>query len=170
TEMVGLIDGKEVTLVKGQDEMFAGNWAHGFFKSKLSDFSDDTFNETADVALGEAWLDEYIKDGNGNNILIVRHPDIAAIIKDAIKTNTVKVESVPPQTIIKSQSGLVHHTQDEVGYRLYKKDRKGEWRPTLRHQPDNSLPFLRKKVQDVREKISTKSHIAYQEAVKRNDW
>ena len=170
TEMQGIKDGQEVRLIRRQDEFFVSNWAHGFFKSKLSDYTDDAFNETADISLGDAWLEEYVKDSGGNNILIIRNPDIAKVIKEGINSKALYLDRITSDTVIRSQRGLVHHTQDELPYRLHKKDEARAWRPIKRFNAVTNLPFLRKRVQDVREKIATESHKVYQEAVKRDDW
>lgn len=170
SEFTGVINGKIKTIVKDQDELFVSNWAHGMFKSKLSDFTDDTFNETADISLGDAWLPEYTKDSKGNNVIIVRNATIAKILKDGVKDGELVLDTLPAKRIIKSQSGLVHHTQDELPYRLSKKDKAGAWRPTKRFEASSNLPALRRFVQDVREEIATGSHVKYHEAVQKNDW
>lgn len=170
SEFTGKIDGEVKTIVKDQDELFVSNWGHGMFKSKLSDFTDDTFNETADISLGDAWLPEYTKDSKGNNVIIVRNATIAKILNDGIKDGELVLDTLPAERIIKSQSGLVHHTQDELPYRLSKKDKAGAWRPTKRFDASNNLPVLRRLVQDIREEIATSSHKKYREAVQKNDW
>jgi len=170
TEMVGTINGKETTVNVNQEEFFVTNWGHGFFKSKFSDFTDDAMNETADISLGDAWLPEYTKDGLGNNVLIVRNKIISDILKDGIRNGKIKLDKLTAKDIIRSQSGLIHHTKDELPYRLYKKDNQNIWRPKKRVSASNDLPYLRKKVQDLREKISAQSHINYKRAVELNDW
>lgn len=40
---------------------------------KACDFCDDVFAETADIALGDAWLPEYVQDGNGTNVVVTRN-------------------------------------------------------------------------------------------------
>lgn len=170
SEFTGLIDGKKQTIIKDQDELFVSNWAHGMFKSKLSDYTDDTFNETADISLGDAWLPEYTKDSKGTNIAIVRNTTIAKIIRDGIKSGDLHLDTLPPEQIIKSQSGLAHHTRDELPYRLHKQQRAGNWHPVKRFAPSPNLPLLRKKVQDIRETIATESHVHYLEAKRRDDW
>ncbi len=170
TEFTGQINGKKTTFTKKQDDLFASDWAHGFFKTAFSDFTDDALNETADLALGDAWLDEYYSDSGGNNVLIVRHPDIAQIIKDGIKHSHIKVNAISPATVLRSQQGLIHHTQDEISYRLSKINKSKGWKPIKpRHSP-NRIPFLRRRVQDLRREMAVQSHIAYQEAVALNNW
>ncbi|NLA43241.1 coenzyme F420 hydrogenase, partial [Candidatus Saccharibacteria bacterium] len=170
TEFTGYIDGEIKTFTSQSGKSFVGDWGHGFFKSKVSDFTDDTFNETADVVLGDAWLPQYREDSRGTNIIIVRNPEIAEIIKDGLSKNALHLDNLDAQTICRSQSGLIHHTRDELPYRLHKKDKANLWRPKKRFEASSELPLIRKYVQNIREKISTKSHTKFKEAVERDDW
>jgi coenzyme F420-reducing hydrogenase beta subunit len=170
TELTGMIGGSEVAVTKEASEVFVSSWSHGFFKSKLSDFTDDLFNETADVALGDAWLPEYAGDYRGTNLVIVRNPIVADIIRGGLENGDLHLDSIGPEMAIRSQPGLVRHAYDELPYRLAKVDRRGEWRPVKRVDADDGLMFLRKKIQDVREQIAEQSHIHYKTAVELNDW
>jgi coenzyme F420-reducing hydrogenase beta subunit len=169
TEVTGIINGKEVTITKKQEELLGSHWGHGFFKTKFSDFTDDTMNETADIALGDAWLPAYTKDSLGNNVLIVRNETMLSILEEGVKDGKIKVDNLSVKDVIKSQSGLVHHTRDDLPYRLYKKDAKHEWRPTKRLPASNDIPFLRKVVQDLRCDIAEQSHVHYKKAVELDD-
>jgi coenzyme F420 hydrogenase subunit beta len=168
-EMSGMIDGKEVTIVKPTKELLGQNWGQGYFKAIASDFTDDVMNETADITLGDAWLPEYTKDSMGNNVVIVRHPEIDKLIKEGIKTGRLNLDIVDTETIFRSQEAHYRHTRDELAYRLYKKEKACEWRPQKRIQSSQRIPFLRRKVQDLREEISAQSHIVYKKAVELDD-
>lgn len=168
-ELTGLVDGKEVTVVRPTRELLGQNWGQGFFKAAASDFTDDVMNETADITLGDAWLPEYTKDSGGNNVVLVRHPEIDRIIKEGMRDGRLQLDIVDKETIFRSQAAHYRHTRDEMAYRLYKKDKAKQWRPKKRVQASNDIPFLRRKVQDLREEISTKSHIIYKQAVERDD-
>lgn len=170
TEITGYLNGEITTLVKNQQDIFVSDWGHGFFKNTFSDYTDDAFNETSDISLGDAWLPEYTQDGKGNNIIIVRNHEIQTIIENGLIENRLLLDSITKEKIIRSQSGLVHHSQDEIGYRLYKRDRKKEWRPLKRTTSSDNIPFLRKKIQDTREDISILSHVIYKEAIKKNNF
>lgn len=170
TELTGLIDGVEVTITKEASEVFVSSWSHGFFKSKFSDFTDDLFNETADIALGDAWLPEYTRDYLGTNLVIVRNPIMAEIIRDGVASGDLHLDSITPELAIRSQPGLVRHAYDELPYRLARADRRGDWRPEKRIKADDDLPILRRKIQDVREQIAVQSHIHYRKAVELDDW
>lgn len=169
-KFTGKVNGREKAFIVRNNEPFVSSWAHGFFKARFSDFTDNSFNEVADITFGDAWLDEYIGDPMGNNILIVRNQDIAKIIKDSIAANQVKLDVVDQEVIVRSQLGLVHHTRDELPYRLYKEAKKHNWAPRKRIKPSNELDPHRKKVQDVRQEIAEKSRIYYRQATERNDF
>lgn len=164
-EIVGLIDGREVTIVKPTKELLGQNWGQGYFKTKASDFTDDVMNETADITLGDAWLPEYTKDSKGNNVIVVRNPVIDDLIKEGIKSGRLNLDKVDKEIIFKSQAAHYRHTHDELAYRLYKRDETNEWRPKKRIEASSDIPLLRRKVQDLREEISTQSHIVYKKAV-----
>jgi coenzyme F420-reducing hydrogenase beta subunit len=168
-EITGIIDGKEVTIVKPTKELLGQNWGQGYFKTKASDYTDDVMNETADITLGDAWLPEYTKDSKGNNVVIVRNQVIDNLIKEGISSGRLNLDIVDKGTIFRSQAAHYRHTHDELAYRLYKKDKSNEWRPTKRIKASNDIPILRRKVQDLREEISTQSHIVYKKAVELDD-
>jgi hypothetical protein len=169
-EFVGQVDGREVTVDKSEFELFGSNWGHGFFKAKFSDYTDDALNETADVSIGDAWLREYSADSDGNNIVIVRDETILDIVRNAVAEERLRMDRVDAEAVIRSQSGLIHHTRDEIGYRLAKRDKRAEWRPRKRVPAGDRLPLLRRLVQDTREEIAERSHVYYEEAVSRGDW
>ncbi|WAT23969.1 Coenzyme F420 hydrogenase/dehydrogenase, beta subunit C-terminal domain [Aerococcus urinaeequi] len=169
-KMTGRIDGELQTIIKPTSELFGLNWGWGFFKPVASNFTDDVFNETADIVLGDAWLPEYASDSKGNNIVIVRNSDIDQLVKDAIQENRLKMDAVDNETIFASQVSHYRHTHDELAYRLYVKDIENEWRPEKRVRASSNISDTRRKIQDLRKIISEQSHIQYQEAVQRNDF
>lgn len=168
-EVTGMVDGKKQTIIRKTKELFGYDWGQAFFKVRASDFTDDVMNETADITLGDAWLPKYVQDSGGNNIIIIRNPIIKKIIDDAILENRIKVDELSENEIISSQLAHYRHTQDELGYRLYKKKRKNKWYPEKRVEPNKNLSLFRKNVQNLREKICINAPMYYQEAVNRND-
>lgn len=168
-EVTGKINGKKVVKQKQMHDILGRDWGEGFFKVKASDFTDDVMNETADITLGDAWLPEYSKDSDGNNIIIVRNVTIDKIVKNGIQSGELDVTSVNKDKIIQSQISHYRHTQDELGYRLWYEDKKKGWRPTKRIVASRNLPYTRKKIQDMRRIIAKNSHLLFLEAEKKND-
>lgn len=169
-KMTGLIDNELKTIIKPKDELFGQDWGWGLFKPTTSNFTDDVFNETADVVLGDAWLPEYETDSLGTNIIIVRNPEINSLIKEAIKEKRLELVDIDKEKVFKSQASHYRHTHDELAYRLYKKDKQNEWRPKKRVQASTDISSSRKKVQDLRESLAFNSHLYYKEAVQKNNY
>lgn len=170
-KMEGLIEDEKVTVIKPTSELFGQNWGWGLFKPEASNFTDDVFNETADIVIGDAWLPEYINDSEGNNIVIVRNTEINNLLAKAINKKKIKMNKVAAQTIFESQSSHYRHTHDELAYRLFKKDEEKIWRPQKR-VPSNivGISSQRRKIQDLRMELSKKSHQAFLDAVINNDF
>lgn len=168
-EITGLIEDKEVTISKPIKELMGHDWGQGYFKMLASDFTDDVMNETADITLGDAWLEKYTNDGRGNNVIIVRNPLINEILIEGINSGKLKLDTIDIESIFKSQEAHYRHTHDELAYRLYKKNKSGQWHPKKRIKPSDDFPFLRRRIQDMREEISMKSHIFYKKAVEMDD-
>lgn len=167
-ELVGIVDGKKQTIVKKMSDLVGGNWGQGMFKVRASDFTDDVMNETADVTLGDAWLPEYTKDSKGNNIVIVRHPVIKKLIEDAIDEHLLQVDRTNEETIFRSQSSHFRHTQTELSYRLYCKDKRHDWRPQKRVVAGKNISLIRRRIQDKRSEICLKTPILYQHAIEKD--
>lgn len=168
-EVHGYIDGKYEEKISPTSELLGQDWGQGWFKVYASDYTDDVFNETADLVLGDAWLPEYTKDSGGNNIVIVRNPVLESILKEAMLDNRVKLDKVNSDKIFQSQAAHYRHTHEELPYRLYKRDKEGVKRPKKRVEAANNLSYTRKKIQDMREKISISSHLYFKEAVEKDD-
>lgn len=168
-EITGKVNGKEKTIVREMKDLLGNNWGEGFFKVRASDFTDDVMNETADVTLGDAWLPEYINDSKGNNIIIVRNPVIQKIINNGIMDKKLTLDAVNVETIYRSQASHFKHTKYEMAYRLSKKKKKNEWYPQKRIKPSLNIPWIRKRIQDQREKICLEVPEYYREAVAKDN-
>ena len=165
----GLVDGKMKTIITPKSALFGQNWGWGFFKPISSNFSDDVFNETADIVVGDAWLSPYNQDGKGNNIIITRSAVVDELISQGIKDKKLKLDKVNAEKIFESQASHYRHTHDELAYRLYKQMINKNWYPTKRVEPSIKINKSRKKIQDLREEISSQSHLVYKKAVEKND-
>lgn len=167
--MTGYINSKLTTVIKPKSELDGQNWGLGYFKPLASDFTDDVFNETADIVVGDAWLPEYTTDSGGNNIVIVRDKTVSRVLLDAIEQNRLSMLPVSIDKIFSSQAAHYRHTHDELVYRSLSQKKKSNWSPKNRVLESSDISYLRGKVQNLRMDISEQSHIVYKEAVKRND-
>lgn len=141
--------------------LFGQNWGQGLFKLESSDFTDDVFNELADITLGDAWLERFSKDPKGTNVVIIRNPIIRELFIKGIKEGRICLESLSLNEVFQSQKSHYIHTHDELGYRLYLREKANKWVPMKRVNPSNKLSFTRKKIQKNRALISLFSHSLY---------
>ncbi|WP_102402358.1 Coenzyme F420 hydrogenase/dehydrogenase, beta subunit C-terminal domain [Vibrio cyclitrophicus] len=168
-KMTGLVDGEMKTIIQPKNCLGGQNWGLGYFKPLASDFTDDVFNETADIVVGDAWLPEYTSDSHGNNIVIIRNPIIRNLVLEAINEDKLVMNDVHADTIFKSQAAHYRHTYDELPYRQYKKRKNNLWYPVSRVNESTAIGFFRGKVQDIRMEISSKSHEYFKVAVEKDD-
>lgn len=168
-EMVGTIDGVKVNIVKPMSELLGHDWGEGFFKAMASDYTDDVFNETADITVGDAWLPEYSNDSLGSSVVIVRNAVLDDLIHVGVGSSRLKLDIIDKEAVFLSQASHYRHTHDELAYRLFKKEISGQWRPKKRVEASDEFLERRKKIQDLREEISASSHIVYKRAVELND-
>jgi len=168
-KMIGEINGKSKKIIRPKEELKGQNWGLGYFKTLSSDFTDDVFNETADIVVGDAWLPEYTEDSEGNNIIIVRNPIIDKLLRDAIQEKKLNMNETNVQKIFNSQASHYRHTHDELAYRMFMEKKNRNWCPKNRVLESNEISFFRAKVQNIRMEISSKSHLLYEKAVEKND-
>ena len=165
-EVTGLKDGQVTKVVKPVSELYGNDWGLGFFKYKACDYCDDVMSETADVVVGDAWLPQYIKDSQGNNVVVVRNPAIQDILDRGIALKHLKLDSIAADDVAFSQSAGLRHRREGLAYRLYLADRKGEWHPPKRVQPSAThLNANLKKRQVLRSQLARKSHHSFKKAV-----
>ena len=85
--------------------LFGTNYNHGFFQYNACNFCDDVVGETADISVGDAWLEEYLEDGAGTNVVVVRDPVIHQLIEKAIDERRLHFEKVSADKVAESQAG-----------------------------------------------------------------
>ncbi|MGO1317540.1 MAG: Coenzyme F420 hydrogenase/dehydrogenase, beta subunit C-terminal domain [Cellulomonadaceae bacterium] len=169
-EVHGFIDGERVVREARQGELFGTDWGHGLFKSNFSDFTEDAFNETADVVFGDAWLPRYVNDSAGTNVVIARNDEIDAMLRAAREDGRLHLEDCAPEDMVSSQAALVKQSVTELPSRFRYLAAKGEYVPPVRRpHPCVRVPLLRRKIQASRLKLSRQSHAAWEHALECND-
>jgi coenzyme F420-reducing hydrogenase beta subunit len=150
-------------LVRPMRGLVGADWGMGFFKLKACDYCDDVLGELADIAVGDAWLPEYVPDPAGTNIVVVRRPDLAGLVSKAIAAGRLSMRSIGPETVAASQRGGLRHRRDGLAYRLWLQDRHGRWRPPKRVRPAAGRRRQRR-VFAARIALMELSHVAYEQA------
>ncbi|WP_421575684.1 Coenzyme F420 hydrogenase/dehydrogenase, beta subunit C-terminal domain [Stenotrophomonas maltophilia] len=145
--------------------LYGSDWGLGLFKPLACDFCDDVACETADVVMGDAWLPEYVKDSLGTNVVIVRHPVIAALLAGASARGEIALDPIDTGKIHQSQAATFRHRNEGLQVRLAHMDARGTWRPSKRVQAgDGGLEPMRRRLYVTRMRLSQVSHRALREA------
>lgn len=137
--------------------MADGDWGAGFFQNSACNFCDDVVAETADVSLGDAWIEPYASDGRGTNVVIVRSSQVHQLVDEGIQQGLLKLDSVDDTFISRTQEAGLRQRREGLAYRLC-------WRkkgivPPKRVFPDSQTLSLRRKlVYRTRALITTWSH------------
>jgi coenzyme F420 hydrogenase subunit beta len=163
-----------ITSVKRQAfarDLYGTNWGYGFLKYHACDFCDDVLAETADVVFGDAWIPKYDKDWRGTNIIVIRRPELEPLFSKAFAENRIHLENLSLDALIDSQAGSFRHRRKGLAIRLAEKQRIGEWAPPKRVKAVGTVKNVWEyQTHVMRMKMSSYSHIAFQEAVKENNF
>ncbi|WP_294390125.1 Coenzyme F420 hydrogenase/dehydrogenase, beta subunit C-terminal domain [uncultured Sphingomonas sp.] len=134
-----------------------GDWGAGFFQNPACNYCDDVVAETADVAFGDAWVEPYSSDGRGTNVVVVRSPEIAAMVDQARAENRLTLDQVDADFIVQTQAAGFRHRREGLAYRLTWA--KGGLTPVKRVLPGRgALPLRRRLVYRLRFGIAKWSH------------
>lgn len=158
-------------IVSGVEDIPMADWGMGIFKLGACDYCDDIVGETADVSLGDAWLDPFMSDWRGANVAIARSPLAAEIITSGEESGELDVILWSAADVVAAQAGAVRHRRPGLAVRLGNRRRFGRWAPTKRVEPlaesELDTPFARRMLN--REAIAIASPGAYLEARRRGD-
>lgn len=135
------------------------NWGMGLFKPRACDFCDDVFAETADIAVMDAWLDQYVHDGKGTSLVITRSSALQALLEGGGLTDEVHLEAVSENDVVESQRGALNHRRAGLRYRLLLEGQRGPV-PRKRVNPGNNLDAWFRIEQRIRSAIRKRSRLA----------
>lgn len=135
-------------------------WGTGLFKNNACDFCDDVTTELADISLGDAWLQPYVQDGFGTNILVTRSAIAEKIINQGIDSGNLILDKLIEIVFLSSQQGSYNHRHNGLKFRIKKRKEKGLTIPPKR-QIDYSISYDFKLVQILRSHIRMKSLIVW---------
>ena len=168
-EVVGQISDHWETRVAAVADLYGSDWGLGFFKYKACDYCDDVTAETADVAVGDAWLSQYTPDGGGTNVVVARSALAQEILDDGRAKGLIVMHQVPADTVARSQDAGLRHRRFGLAYRLYRDEAAHRWHPPKRVAASAShLNAHTRRIQDLRVAIARESHIAWQAALRRD--
>nr|WP_314444385.1 Coenzyme F420 hydrogenase/dehydrogenase, beta subunit C-terminal domain [uncultured Sphingomonas sp.] len=141
-----------------------GDWGAGFWQNPACDWCDDVVAETADISFGDAWIEPHSSDGRGTNVLVVRSPELHAMIEKARKLGRLAIRPVPNAIVVETQAAGFRHRRQGLAYRLTW--RKRGLRPVKRVSGSAAIPFRRKAIYRLRRHITAGSHRVFAAATK----
>lgn len=112
-------------------------WGTGLFKANACDFCDDVTTELADISVGDAWLQPYVKDGRGTSVVVTRSIQANKIIQDAVHEKKVQLEILPLENFLESQRGSFNHRHDGMPFRIKQAKKKSRLVPPKRYQHES---------------------------------
>lgn len=116
---------KDLKLESIKMSTIGDTWGNGSFKANACDYCDDIFAELADISVGDAWIDPYIQDKGGANIIIVRSKLIDNIVKKGIINSQLTLVNESEDRIISTQKANFSHRREGLQYRLQWQYNKG---------------------------------------------
>ena len=121
-------------------------WGTGLFKANACDFCDDVTTELADISLGDAWLEPYVNDGKGTNVVVTRTTLADKIISEGIACSDLVMEQLPMNRFLESQRGSFNHRHDGLPFRIEQRRKRMQAVPPKRYE-SNQPVFTIKLVQ-----------------------
>jgi len=167
----GVVDSSAKKVIQPVSKVYAYDWGVGLFKYEACDYCDDVFAEVADITIGDAWLPNYVADGRGSNVVVVRKQIFKDIITKAITEQRVSLDVLSVKDTVLSQAGGLRHRRDGLAYRLFLKDQSKSWRPIKRVAPaENDLDSKNKKIFELRMRLREKGINAFNNALMQGDF
>lgn len=164
-------DGAVVEASSGPKSTLNGaDWGLGYFKYEACDYCDDVMAETADLVVGDAWLPGYQDDWQGTNVVVVRHPELEAVLQRSVESKEIVLKPASVDAIATSQAANYRHRRDGLAYRLALKDRRRQWRPPKR-VPAGSVDrgWRWRLMHRLRVRLARRSHEAFANALEVGD-
>jgi coenzyme F420-reducing hydrogenase beta subunit len=149
-------------------DSFVSNWGQGQFKYKACDYCDDVFAETADVVIGDAWLQNYNTDWKGNNIVLIRNNLINQMFLSSYKD--LNLNQLDISEAITSQRGGLEHRRTGLSYRLFKANSESRWHPQKRVSASQEISNRRKLIYETRIRIQHLSSLNFRDALVKDNF
>lgn len=132
-------------------------WGTGLFKANACDFCDDVTTELADISVGDAWLEPYLKDGKGTNVVVTRSAIAQKIIAEGMDLKQLNLDILSRDKFLSSQQGSFNHRHIGLPFRTQRALKRGLIVPPKRFTKNQRIPFSFKLVQICRMKTRSKS-------------
>lgn len=148
-------------------DLFGTKYPHSFFRSSACDYCDDVLAETADVAVGDAWLPGYV--GSGNSVVVTRHPVVQQLVEAARLEGRLALDDLTPDQAAATQRGGLRDRRQGLSYRLALTERRGRWYPPKRVAPSTDLALTARWLYRLRQVLARRSVEEFAVARRRGD-
>ncbi len=159
-----------VTLRNGSErqilmrDVWAGSWSNNLFMLDACECCDDIIAETADIAVGDAWLPKHLRDYRGTSIVVCRTPEMLDLLRAGAEEGQLTLEETSIDQMIAAQAGAIRQRREGLQYRLYLSQKRQQWRPKKRVAPSaRAGSMLFRRVQLLRIKLRTLSKEAFRD-------
>lgn len=150
--------------------LFGTDWGLGLFKYKACDYCDDVLAETADVAIGDAWLPKYVGDSGGTSIVVVRTPFFKGLIEKGRESGVLQLDELPADQIAQSQDAGLRHRREGLAFRLAEAKSAGTWAPAKRIKANRDhISAKQQRIFALRQRCAEFSHQAFRAARQAGD-
>ncbi len=92
-------------------------WSRGYYKLNPCNYCDDIFAEVADIVFMDAWLDNYINDPKGTNLILIRNVALNNMLN--FEQKNICLEIIPIEKVIQSQQDVINYKRNLLAERLY---------------------------------------------------
>lgn len=144
-------------------------WGTGLFKHNACDFCDDVTTELADISLGDAWLEPYVKDGKGTNVIVTRSKLADVLIQEGLQEKRINIEIIPLDRFLSSQQGSFNHRHKGLNFRIKNAEKQGYIIPPKRHVSEK-ISFDFRVVQKQRLIVRQKSLVVWKKTQNAKDF
>lgn len=93
-------------------------WTSGFFKLNACNYCDDVYAELADVTFMDAWLNRYIEDPAGTNIVLFRNIVLRNLALKCSSEGLIHLEPLSIDCVVKSQQAVLDTKRARLANRL----------------------------------------------------
>lgn len=157
------------TFLKSTKSIYASNWQYNLFRNSACDYCDDVFAETADLAVGDVWLDRYRQKKYAHSLLVIRNQYILKLLHKGFDQKNIELEDISLQEACLAQAGGLRDRRTYLAERLRDNEETNGVAVKKRVAPARKKnKQLWEKVR-LRTKIATISHQAWIQATMQAD-
>lgn len=148
------VETEKKVFLKSTKKIYASDWQYNLFRNSACDYCDDVFAETADLAVGDVWLDRYRKKEHAHSLLVIRSQYILDLLHKGVARKNIEIEDISAQDVSLAQAGGLRDRRTYLAERLREKEKIDGILIKKRVAP------VRKENKQIREKIRLRTEIA----------